>query len=66
MQTVEVESSEHSGFIINAIAATFMNSSADSVDLLPKALSTISKTFEESRTQRLFIVTYSHLPATFI
>lgn len=58
MQTVEVESSEHSGFIINAIAATFMNSGADSVDLLPKALSTISKTFEESRTSA---PVYSHL-----
>lgn len=39
----------NSGFIINAIAATFMNSSADSVDLLPKALSTINKIFEECR-----------------
>lgn len=33
----------NNGFIINAIAATFMNSSADSVDLLPKALSTINE-----------------------
>lgn len=31
-----------SGPVINAIAATFMNSGADSVDLLPKPLSTIA------------------------
>lgn len=36
-----------SGYVINAIAATFMNSSADSVDLLPKLHSTIAaKLFE--------------------
>lgn len=48
----------NSGFIINAIAATFMNSSADSVDLLQKALSTINKTFEECRFPA---PVYSHL-----
>lgn len=48
----------NSGFIINAIAATFMNSEADSVDLLPKALSTINEIFEK---RRLAAPVYSHL-----
>jgi hypothetical protein len=56
MQTVWALNPANSGFIINAIAATFMNSGADSVDLLPKALSTISGFFEEPLSQRLFIV----------
>lgn len=42
MQTVWMQPREHSGPVINAIAATFMNSSADSVDLLPKPLLTIT------------------------